>query len=107
MDVWLLVGLTLPFISFILSILEELLQDKKEDEARVPTLLSESYLIKFPQTWTAEGNDMQKGTTKKISKQRIVQILGRFVLPLITAAFVLLYISVAAYIYNSPALKYN
>ena len=35
MDMWLLFGLTLPFISFVLSILEELMQDKEADEAKV------------------------------------------------------------------------
>ena len=47
------------------------------------------------------------GTTKKVSKQRIVQIFSRIVLPLITATFVLLYISAATYIYNNPELKYK
>ena len=35
MDVWLLFGLTLPFISFVLSILEELTQESKDDEMKV------------------------------------------------------------------------
>ena len=35
MDGWLLFGLTLPFISFVLSILEELCQDKEEDMTKV------------------------------------------------------------------------
>ena len=61
----------------------------------------------FPQTWTSEGDDLDKVAKKKITKQRIVQILGRIVLPTITAAFVLLYIFVAAYIYNNPKLNYN
>ena len=32
---WLLFGLTMPFISFILSILEELMQDNEDIEAKV------------------------------------------------------------------------
>ena len=58
----------------------------------------------FLQTWTAD--DLKKGATKKVSKQRIIQIFGRIVLPTTTAAFVLFYISVAAYIYNNPKLNY-
>ena len=49
MDIWLLFGLTLPFISFILSILEELLQEREENEAKV--IYHELNFIKqnFPQ----------------------------------------------------------
>ena len=71
------------------------------------------------QIWTAEGVDLKNetdkpvvskkwiGTTKKVSKQRIVQIFSRIVLPFTTGAFVLLYILAAAYIYNNPDLKYK
>ena len=38
MDVWLLFGLTLPFISFVLSILEELVQHSRQDEPKVNNL---------------------------------------------------------------------
>ena len=69
-------------------------------------------------TWTAERHDLKEGTatttsenwietSKRVSKQRVVQIIAKIVLPLITTAFVLFYIFVAAYIYNKPELKYK
>ena len=77
------------------------------------------YIKNNVQIWTAEGVDLKNetdkpvvsekwiGTTKKVSKQRIVQIFSRIVLPFTTGAFVLLYILAAAYIYNNPDLKYK
>ena len=73
----------------------------------------------FPKTWPAESHDLKEGTattiisenwletSKKVTKQRVVQIFARIFLPLITTAFVLFYISAAAYIYNNPELKYK
>ena len=48
-----------------------------------------------------------RGTSKRVSKQRVVQIFARIILPLLTATFVLIYISAAAYIYNHPELNYE
>ena len=58
-------------------------------------------------SFTADEDELVKGSTKSISKQRIIQILGRIVLPSVTAAFVLIYIFAAAYLYTHPALKYD
>ena len=49
MDTWLLFGLTLPFISFILSILEELMQDREENEAKVINHELKFIKLNFPQ----------------------------------------------------------
>ena len=119
MDIWLLFGLTLPFISFILSILEELMQDREENEAKVINFEQRFTKQNFNKTWTAERQDLRKETAstitserwietpKRVSKQRVVQIFARIVLPLITTAFVLFYISAAAYIFKNPELKYK
>ena len=121
MDVWLLFGLTLPFISFVLSILEELLQDSEVDEAKAFDLfrnLLDTSGAFFTQAWSHLGKPKKTGCKVasvlsepddcvRLSNQRIVQIFGRIVLPSITAAFVLLYIFAAAYLYSHPALKYQ
>ena len=60
MDVWLLFGLTLPFISFVLSILEELLQDsEQQDEAKAFHLLrnlSNIRIFFYPGLDTSNGS---------------------------------------------------
>ena len=95
MDVWLLFGLTLPFISFVLSILEELLQDSEEDEAKAfelfKNLLDTSGAF-FTQAWSHLMNPKKTGCKVasvlsepddlvRMSKQRIVQIFGRISCP--------------------------
>ena len=121
MDVWLLFGLTLPFISFVLSILEELLQDsEQQDEAKAFHLIRNLSNIRsfFTQVWTLRMDPkkvgckvasfiVEKDVVVKMSKQRIIQIFGRIILPSITAAFVLVYIVAAAYLYSHPSLKYQ
>ena len=51
-----------------------------------------------------------KTSDKKISKQRMVQIIqisGRIILPSLTAFFVLFYILAAIYLYNNPTLHFG
>ena len=54
MDVWLLFGLVLPFISFILSIMEELVKDDGED-MKVQNIIGFFFFPKIV-AWSNLGN---------------------------------------------------
>ena len=49
---------------------------------------------------------MQTFKQFQIPKQRIIQFLGRICLPIMTAAFILIYLFVAIYMHNNPNVKY-
>ena len=69
----------------------------------------------FPQAWSLSPSSNtvspDKGEVnkkkKKNSIQRVVQIAGRIILPIITAIFVLGYVVAAAHLYNNPVMKYH
>ena len=70
----------------------------------------------FLQAWALSTNsqkvgivddgDLIKGRPAQLTMQRTVQMCGRVVLPIITAAFVISYCMSAAYFYTHPNLKY-
>ena len=86
-DIWLLYGLTLPFLGFILSCLEEIYKEPVATLTKVkPVGLLES-------------------DKTRNSKQAIVQKLGRFVLPVTTVIFIFFYVIYAVYSYFNPQLE--
>ena len=85
-DVWLLYGLTLPFLGFILSCLEEIYHEPANPATKVKPL----------------GLMMDQ---KNNSKQAKVQKLGRVVLPISTVIFIIVYVIYAVYSYFNPELE--
>ena len=70
--------------------------------------LSESVNIKLSPV-TPMTNMMTKPRKNKmmmIPKQRMVQILGRVILPVITASFIFAYVIAAIYLHENPGIKY-
>ena len=116
-DVWLLFGLVLPFLDFLLSIFEELVAQLEEDvnvgkmKVELKFLLSISRIIKkvngsltrvapkspFPSTERQERLERTGG---------LLRLLGRKILPMATIAFVLIYWTVASVAYFTPTLHF-
>ena len=88
-DIWLLYGLTLPFLGFILSCLEEIYHE--------PTPTHTTSKVK--------PHGMLVGDQMKNNKQAKVQKLGRVVLPVTTVIFIILYVCYAVYSYFNPQLE--
>ena len=88
-DIWLLYGLTLPFLGFILSCLEEIY---KEPASPVT-------VTKVKPVGLLESDKTRNG------KQARVQKLGRVVLPITTVIFIFFYIIYAVYSYFNPQLQ--
>ena len=88
-DVWLLYGLTLPFLGFILTCLEEIYKEPV-------TTVS---LTKVKPAGLMESDKPRN------SNQARVQKLGRVVLPITTVIFIFFYIIYAVYSYFNPQLQ--
>ena len=88
-DIWLLYGLTLPFLGFILSCLEEIYREPVS-----------------PVTVTkVKPQGLMESDKTRNTKQARVQKLGRVVLPVTTVIFIFFYIIYAVYSYFNPHLQ--
>ena len=117
-DVWLLFGLVLPFLGFLLSIFEELVAQLQEDvnvgkmKVELKFLLSISRIIKKVNgslTRVAPKSPLPS-TERQERLERtgaLLRFLGRKVLPLGTVAFILLYWAVASVAYFTPSLQFG
>ena len=158
-DIWLLFGLVLPFFAFTLSILEELVVQKMEDDNEKLSQVGDDIFYQHKhnkhhhhhcdqQHHQHHGDqhehqhhhgdhhhhhhhhrhqaDQQSSHNqdRRISKisplprtvinkrsprsaQAVIHLLGRRMLPIITAAFCTLYCLVAAFLYFFPSLQYG
>ena len=86
-DIWLLYGLTLPFLGFILSCLEEIYNEPTPANSKVKPIV------------------LMVEDKVRSAKQAKVQKLGRVVLPVTTIIFIILYIFYAVYSYFNPKLE--
>ena len=87
-DVWLLYGLTLPFLGFILTCLEEIYK-----EPISPVSVTKVKPLELMQSKTRN------------SAQARVQKLSRVVLPISTVIFIFFYVIYAVYSYFNPLLQ--
>ena len=89
-DIWLLYGLTLPFLGFILSCLEEIYREP----------------VSSPVTVTkVKPQGLMESDKTRNTKQARVQKLGRVVLPVTTVIFIFFYIIYAVYSHFNPHLQ--
>ena len=118
-DVWLLFGLVLPFLGFLLSIFEELVAQLQEDADMGRTKVRQEFCSDF----LFQSNDQVDGSVTKVSPVSplpyterqgrlektgdLLRLLGRKVLPMATIAFVLVYWAVASVAYFTPSLQFG
>jgi len=108
-DIWLLFGLVLPFFAFTLSILEELVVQKMEDDneklSQGDQQSSHNQDRRISKISPLPRTVINKRSPR--SAQAVIHLLGRRMLPIITAAFCSLYCLVAAFLYFFPSLQYG
>jgi len=99
MDVWLLFGLVLPFVSFILTLIEEMIKNKHEKRVEPNELrgMSAKSIMAFE----------NKNTTPSNSGKKRIQFVSRVLLPSVATFFVVVYVFIAIYLYKFPTLEYG
>ena len=105
LDVWLFVGLVLPFIAFCLEVAEELTVQKEEDSTEEESN-SRPITVASSGSVQPEKPNTEKEKKKKLSKTRcMIQFLARVVLPVFTVIFIISYIIGCIYSYDNPTLE--
>ena len=108
-DIWLLFGLVLPFFAFTLSILEELVvqRDEEEDEKLSQVGTEAEVYFRGRQAAPASALPPILGKRSPMKGQATIHLLGRRILPIVTVAFIAFYCIVANFLYFFPSLQYG